>query len=63
MPILNKAKLAVEQLKKTDIDTIKAYANPPELVQKVVHCVMTYLGQKNLDWKNCKEVMVKDLQS
>ena len=56
-PLLKKANDAVDQLDNDDIVIVKSLPKPPEEVEKVIQCVLVFLGKKDLTWKNCKVVM------
>jgi len=56
LPALEKAMIEVEKLDKNSITEIKGYAKPPPAVEKVLSCVMTFLG-KPIDWASAKKVL------
>ena len=56
LPALKNALDQVDKLDKSSIAELKAYANPPTAVEKVLSCVMILL-ENPTDWANAKRVM------
>ncbi|CAD7077293.1 unnamed protein product [Hermetia illucens] len=56
MPALKEAETALSSLNKTDINELRAFANPPELVQFVMESVCILLGVKP-NWASAKSLM------
>eukprot|EP00741_Cyanophora_paradoxa_P000409 tig00000404_g400.t1 len=56
LPALNGAIEALNSLNKNDINEIKSFAKPPELVQKVMESVLILL-EKKPDWASAKQVL------
>ncbi|KAK9891062.1 hypothetical protein WA026_013388 [Henosepilachna vigintioctopunctata] len=57
MPALVAARLALEDLDKSDITEIRSFASPPEAVQIVCECVAIVRGYKEINWKTAKGMM------
>lgn len=57
MPALEAARLALEDLEKSDITEIRSFATPPEAVQTVCECVAIVKGIKDTSWKGAKGMM------
>lgn len=57
LPALEAAKLALEDLDKSDITEIRSFATPPEAVQVVCECVAILRGLKEINWKTAKGIM------
>ena len=53
IPALDEARMALESLNKKDLGEIKAYTNPPELVETVLQAVMI-LRQSEPTWSEAK---------
>ena len=56
LPALENAVKALDSLDKNDITEIKAFNNPPEMVQTVMESVCVLLGQKT-DWATSKGLL------
>ena len=72
-PLIEDAKTAVSGLSKKNIETIRAFMNPPEAVRHVLKAVLAIFGNKDESWnsmknflKVCKEKIlyfeIKDVQ-
>ncbi|XP_045466201.1 dynein axonemal heavy chain 10 [Harmonia axyridis] len=57
MPALEAARIALEDLDKSDITEIRSFATPPEAVQVVCECVAIIRGYKEINWKTAKGMM------
>ena len=57
IPALEAAADALSSLKKDDINEIKSFSKPPDLVQKVAECVVILKGIKDVSWKSAKALM------
>ena len=57
LPALEAARLALEDLEKSDITEIRSFATPPEPVQTVCECVAIIKGIKEISWKSAKGMM------
>lgn len=57
MPALEAARLALDDLEKSDITEIRSFATPPEPVQTVCECVAIIKGVKEPGWKGAKGMM------
>merc|ERR1711871_888086 len=56
MPAFNNALKALDALSKDDINEIKSFAKPPEMVQVVMEAVCILLG-RGTDWKSAKALL------
>ena len=56
MPAFNNALKALDSLSKDDINEIKSFAKPPEMVQVVMEAVCILLG-RDTDWKSAKNLL------
>ena len=52
--------LAVEGIRKKDIQEIKAMRNPPPAVKMALEAICLLLGEKSTDWRQILTVIVKD---
>lgn len=57
MPALEAARLALDDLNKNDITEIKAFKNPPALVELVCNCIVILKGFKEVNWKQAQAMM------
>lgn len=57
MPALEQARLALQDLDKSDITEIRSFATPPEPVQVICECVAILKGLKEINWKTAKGMM------
>ena len=57
MPALEAARLALDDLSKNDITEIKAFKNPPALVELVCNCIVILKGYKEVNWKQAQAMM------
>jgi dynein heavy chain, axonemal len=57
MPALEAAKLALDDLNRNDITEIKAFKNPPALVELVCNCIVILKGYKEVNWKQAQAMM------
>lgn len=58
-PILEEARLALDNLDKKDITEIRSFAQPHEAVQVVCECVAIIKGYKEISWKSAKSMMAE----
>ncbi|XP_028981786.1 dynein heavy chain 10, axonemal [Diachasma alloeum] len=56
-PALDSAKIALNELEKSDITEIRSFATPPEPVQVVGECIAIIRGAKEISWKTAKGLM------
>ncbi|XP_030756931.1 dynein heavy chain 10, axonemal [Sitophilus oryzae] len=59
LPALERARLALSDLDKSDITEIRSFATPPEAVQVVCECVVILRGYKEVSWKSAKGMMAE----
>lgn len=57
MPALEAARLALDDLEKSDITEIRSFATPPEAVQTVCECIAIIKNVKEPGWKGAKGMM------
>ncbi|KAK0163654.1 hypothetical protein PV327_007315 [Microctonus hyperodae] len=56
-PSLDIARLALNDLDKSDITEIQSFSTPPEPVQLVYECIAIIQGLKDISWKTAKGIM------
>ncbi|GAB0094127.1 Dynein heavy chain [Sergentomyia squamirostris] len=59
IPLLEKARLALGDLEKSDITEIRSFATPPEAVQVLCECLLILKGAKDVSWKAARTVMAE----
>ncbi|CAH3028713.1 unnamed protein product, partial [Porites evermanni] len=57
LPALEEAKLALQDLEKSDVTEIRSFAKPPRAVQMVSECIVVMRGYKEVSWKQAKGMM------
>ncbi|EDO35852.1 predicted protein [Nematostella vectensis] len=57
LPALEEAKLALQDLDKSDVTEIRSFAKPPRAVQMVSECIVALRGYKEISWKSAKAMM------
>ncbi|CAH8587314.1 unnamed protein product [Heterobilharzia americana] len=57
LPILEQARLALDDLDKSDVTEIRSFAKPPKAVQVVSECICVFKGFKEISWKTAKGMM------
>lgn len=57
LPALEEAKLALQDLDKSDVTEIRSFAKPPRTVQMVSECIVVMRGYKEVSWKQAKGMM------
>ncbi len=63
--MLKAAMESVTNLKKSDLDTIKNYNNPPEKVaiaMKPIYCMISNEKKADVKWEDIKKFMMKDVK-
>ncbi|KAH6659609.1 dynein heavy chain [Truncatella angustata] len=67
LPAVEKAKEAVQGIKKKNLTEVQSFANPPPLIKNVIAVVMIMFGQSAAqaeDWQQCKSLLRQgDFQS
>jgi len=53
-------RVAVKGIKKQNLTEMRALANPPNAVKLALESVCTLLGEKDVDWKSLRALMMKD---
>ncbi|XP_064612357.1 LOW QUALITY PROTEIN: dynein axonemal heavy chain 10-like [Liolophura sinensis] len=59
LPALEAARLALEDLDKSDVTEIRSFAKPPKAVQTVCECIVVMKGIKEVSWKSAKGMMAE----
>ncbi|KAL1274160.1 hypothetical protein QQF64_026974 [Cirrhinus molitorella] len=57
LPALEAARLALQDLDKSDVTEIRSFAKPPKQVQVVCECILVIRGYKEINWKSAKGMM------
>ncbi|XP_067660223.1 dynein axonemal heavy chain 10-like [Haliotis asinina] len=57
LPALEAARLALEDLDKSDVTEIRSFAKPPKAVQTVCECIVVLKGIREVSWKSAKGMM------
>ncbi|XP_043925694.1 dynein axonemal heavy chain 10 [Protopterus annectens] len=57
LPALEAARIALQDLDKSDVTEIRAFAKPPKQVQTVCECILVMRGYKEINWKAAKGMM------
>jgi len=57
LPVLEQARLALDDLEKNDVVEIRSFAKPPKPVQVVSECIAVFKGYKEISWKTAKAMM------
>eukprot|EP00127_Corallochytrium_limacisporum_P003948 Clim_evm33s155 gene=Clim_evmTU33s155 len=59
-PAVQDAKEAVQGIKKTQLNEIRALTNPPPMVKLALESVVTLLGEKQKDWKSIRSAIARE---
>ncbi|GAB1598225.1 dynein axonemal heavy chain 10 isoform X2 [Argonauta hians] len=57
LPALEAARLALEDLEKSDVTEIRSFAKPPKAVQDICECIVILKGIKDVSWKSARGMM------
>ncbi|XP_056113379.1 dynein axonemal heavy chain 10 [Rhinichthys klamathensis goyatoka] len=57
LPALEAARMALQDLDKSDVTEIRSFAKPPKQVQVVCECILVIRGHKEISWKSAKGMM------
>ncbi|GFS12625.1 dynein heavy chain 10, axonemal [Elysia marginata] len=57
LPALEAARLALDDLDKSDVTEIRSFAKPPREVQTVCECIVVMKGIREVSWKSAKGMM------
>ncbi|XP_051514176.1 dynein axonemal heavy chain 10 [Myxocyprinus asiaticus] len=57
LPALEAARIALQDLDKSDVTEIRSFAKPPKQVQVVCECILVIRGYKEINWKTAKGMM------
>ncbi|KNC52645.1 cytoplasmic dynein [Thecamonas trahens ATCC 50062] len=58
-PMVEEARAAVQGIKKSHLDEVRALRNPPAKIQLTMEAVLTLLGAGKIDWKGIKAAIQK----
>ena len=56
-PALDEAEAAVRNIKKTDLDQVSRYPNPPQPVKLALEAVVMMLGESTRDWEEIRKIL------
>eukprot|EP00210_Caulerpa_lentillifera_P003221 g3076.t1 len=56
-PMVDKAKLAVGQIKSDNLNEIRSLKMPPEAIRDVLEGVLTVLGHRDMTWNNMRQFL------
>ncbi|XP_060580911.1 dynein axonemal heavy chain 10-like isoform X1 [Ruditapes philippinarum] len=59
LPALEAARLALDDLDKSDVTEIRSFAKPPKAVQTICECVVILRGIREVSWKSAKAMMAE----
>ena len=59
-PALMSAKQSVQNIRKTQLDEVRALARPPKAVQLTMEMVSIMIGESNIDWTEIRKVIRRD---
>ncbi|XP_063753564.1 dynein axonemal heavy chain 10 [Eleginops maclovinus] len=57
LPALEAARIALQDLEKSDVTEIRSFAKPPKQVQVVCECILVLRGYKEISWQSAKGMM------
>ncbi|XP_031164939.2 dynein heavy chain 10, axonemal [Sander lucioperca] len=57
LPALEAARIALQDLEKSDVTEIRSFAKPPKQVQVVCECILVMRGYKEISWQSAKGMM------
>ncbi|XP_043967273.1 dynein axonemal heavy chain 10 [Gambusia affinis] len=57
MPALEAARIALQDLEKSDVTEIRSFAKPPKQVQVVCECILVLRGYKEISWQSARAMM------
>ncbi|XP_029909103.1 dynein heavy chain 10, axonemal [Myripristis murdjan] len=57
LPALEAARIALQDLDKSDVTEIRSFAKPPKQVQVVCECILVIRGHKEISWQAAKGMM------
>ncbi|XP_071826175.1 dynein axonemal heavy chain 10-like isoform X2 [Apostichopus japonicus] len=59
LPALEAARIALQDLDRSDVTEIRAFAKPPKAVQMVCECIVVLRGIREVSWKSAKAMMAE----
>ncbi|CAG5923192.1 unnamed protein product [Menidia menidia] len=57
LPALEAARIALQDLEKSDVTEIRSFAKPPKPVQVVCECILVLRGYNEISWQSAKGMM------
>ncbi|XP_033947329.1 dynein axonemal heavy chain 10 [Pseudochaenichthys georgianus] len=57
LPALESARIALQDLEKSDVTEIRSFAKPPKQVQVICECILVMRGYKEISWQSAKGMM------
>ncbi|XP_076854099.1 dynein axonemal heavy chain 10 [Brachyhypopomus gauderio] len=57
LPALEAARIALQDLDKSDVTEIRSFTKPPQQVQVVCECILVMRGYKEITWRSAKGMM------
>jgi hypothetical protein len=54
MPALLEAQQGLDTLKAADITEMRSFANPVDTLRLIGYCMLIYLGQPSISWKDVR---------
>uniref|UniRef100_A0A3B3TNK4 Dynein axonemal heavy chain 10 n=1 Tax=Poecilia latipinna TaxID=48699 RepID=A0A3B3TNK4_9TELE len=57
LPALEAARIALQDLEKSDVTEIRSFAKPPKQVQVVCECILVLRGYKEISWQSARGMM------
>lgn len=59
-PALQSAKLSVQNIRKTQLDELRAFARPPTAVQLTMEIISVMMGEKSTEWGEIRKFVKRD---
>ncbi|EDV22455.1 uncharacterized protein TRIADDRAFT_50643 [Trichoplax adhaerens] len=57
LPALEEARLALQDIDRSDVTEFRSFASPPKAVRTVSECIVVLHGIKEVSWKTAKSIM------
>ena len=57
LPALEEARIALQDLERSDVTEIRSFSKPPKPVQMTSECIVVLKGIKEVSWKAAKGMM------
>ena len=58
MPALLEAQQGLDTLKAADITEMRSFANPVDTLRLIGYCMLIYLGQPSISWKDVRSFSI-----